>query len=408
MIADYIRFSVTGIMQRKLRSWLTMIGIFIGIMAVVSLISLGQGMQDAIDEQFESVGSNRVMVTPGGGLGGVAGMAGSELTSAKLYDRDLDFVRNVKGVEYAIGVLTKSDRLSFRGESKYAAIFATDFSQEAQKFLDNIDYFMVGEGRQLKNSDKYKATVGVEIASELFNREISRGDTITINDIGFEVVGINKDTGNPFHDSKVTIPIDTAREIYGLGDELMTISVETKEDVDPGEVADRITKELRRDHGLKEGEEDFSVSTASQMIGSFKDILDVVQAVLVGIAAISLMVGGVGIMNTMYTSVLERTSQIGIMKAVGARNNDIMLLFLIEAGLLGVVGGVIGVLLGLGISKAVEYIAAQNGFDILQANMSLQLILGALAFSFLVGSISGVLPARKAALMKPVEAIRYR
>ena len=176
----------------------------------------------------------------------------------------------------------------------------------------------------------------------------------------------------------------------------------------PDIVAEDIEEALRDERDERIGQETFSVQSFSQLLETFTDIFAVVQAVLIGIAAISLIVGGIGIMNTMYTSVLERTKEIGIMKAVGARNRDIFLIFLIESGLLGLVGGIIGILLGIGIGKGVEYLAAsQLGTPFLQAIFGFPLILSALAFSFIIGAASGVLPAMQAARLKPADALRY-
>ncbi|MCX6694968.1 MAG: ABC transporter permease [Candidatus Altiarchaeota archaeon] len=177
----------------------------------------------------------------------------------------------------------------------------------------------------------------------------------------------------------------------------------------PSDVAEDIKKELRRKHGVKEDEEDFSVQTAEQMIKSFLVILNMIQWVLTGIALISLAVGCIGIMTTMYTSVLERTNQIGVMKAVGATRSDILLLFMIEAGMLGVVGGVIGCILGLALSNGVVFLSDRYWeAGILKANMSPLLLLGVVVLSFVMGSLSGLLPAWRAAKLTPVEAIRSR
>ena len=163
-----------------------------------------------------------------------------------------------------------------------------------------------------------------------------------------------------------------------------------------------------RDEKLKEKPKTFSVSTSEQLLETFGDILSVVQAVLVGIATISLLVGGIGIMNTMYTAVIERTKEIGTMKAVGARNSDILFIFLFESGLLGLVGGAIGIGIGIGLGKTAEYIASVSlGTDLLKAVFPWYLILGALTFSFLVGCISGVAPAYQASRLKPADALRY-
>jgi putative ABC transport system permease protein len=183
--------------------------------------------------------------------------------------------------------------------------------------------------------------------------------------------------------------------------------VQVKKGFDPDKVAGDIKKYLRKSRGQKEGEEDFTVQTSEQLAESFSTVFTIVQVVLIGLASISLLVGGIGIMNTMFTSVLERTREIGVMKAIGARNSDIMKIFLIEAGLLCTIGGGIGIILGIGISKLIQYVAAQAGMGIIQAYFPWYLIVGALAFSFLVGTLSGIFPARRAAKLKPVDALRY-
>ena len=164
---------------------------------------------------------------------------------------------------------------------------------------------------------------------------------------------------------------------------------------------------MRRDRGQKEGEEDFSVQTTEQLMESYSSILDIVQYVLVGIAAISLLVGGVGITNTMYTAVLQRRKEIGIMKAIGAKNSDILILFLLESGFLGLAGGIIGIIIGVSMSKGVEIISQEYmGQMALQVTFPFSLIFGAMAFSYIVGSLAGILPAMQAAKMHPVDALR--
>ena len=166
---------------------------------------------------------------------------------------------------------------------------------------------------------------------------------------------------------------------------------------------------MRRFRNVKKDEEDFDVQTPEQLLGSFGDIVNIVQSVLIGIAAISLLVGGIGIANTMYTAVVERTKEIGIMKSVGAQNKDILLIFIIESGLLGAIGGLIGVVLGFGLSYGVEVISKNFiGTNLIEAYFSYTLFFGALLFSFFIGAIFGVMPARQAALMQPVDALRAK
>ncbi len=406
MLIDYFRFSLSTFGGRKLRTALTILGIFIGIAAVVSLISLGQGMQNAIDEQFEMLGSNRITVTPGGGDMSSPMTAG--LVAAKLYDHDVKVIRKVKGVDYAIGILVRTAKVEYRGKSRYTMLFASSTDSKSIRFIENIDYFMVEEGRYPKESEKYKVSIGHDMGESLFDRNIRLGEKITISNKNFEVVAINKKSGNPAHDNKVSIPLKTAREIFDIEDELSLIFVETSPGFEPAQVAENIENALRKDHRLKVGEEDFTVATAEQMIASFKGMLGMVQAFLVGIAFISLLVGGVGIMNTMYTSVLERTREIGIMKSIGARNVDVMAIFVIESGLLGLVGGAIGVVMGYAIGKAAEMVAVSSGVTMLKVFYSAELIIGALLFSFVVGSLSGMLPAIEASRKNPVDSLRYR
>jgi putative ABC transport system permease protein len=409
MIGDYVRFALQSLRHRGMRSWLTMLGIFVGIAAVVSLISLGHGLQDYINEEFEKVGANRIMITPGGGGGGIIAMGMSQISSAKLTDDDLKVALSVRGVDSGMGMARKTVEVEFKGETKSVFVFGADFSADTIEYMKTIDYMVVDEGRYLSPSDRYKAIVSRVLAEEGYDREVNKGDSVKINGIDFEIVGFNKKSGNPAHDNKLVIPIDVLREMYDMDEELAAMAVTVGEGFNVTEVAENIERKLRRAHNLREGEEDFSVQTAEQMLESFKSIIGVVQVVITGIAAISLIVGGLGIMTTMYTSVLERTNQIGIMKSVGARNSNILTLFLVESGILGMVGGIIGVLLGLSISFGAAYVA-ETYFEseLLQASADATLILGALAFSFIVGCLSGLAPSMKAARMKPVEAIRYR
>jgi len=179
----------------------------------------------------------------------------------------------------------------------------------------------------------------------------------------------------------------------------------------PGFNLDTLTlnaqKELRKSRNVQEGKEDFTIQTPEQLLGTLNIILSIVQGVLVGIATISLVIGGIGIMNTMYTAVVERTREIGILKSIGATPKTIMTLFLIESGLLGLMGGIIGVILGIGIAKLVEYLAAQAfGSSLIQATISPTVIIFSLLFAFIVGAISGALPAKQAAKLNPVDALR--
>ena len=402
MLKDYLKFSFNNLTHRRLRSWLTIIGIFIGIAAVVALISVGQGLQSAITEQFEMLGSNKLIIMPGGGVLGGAYAAGG------LTKDDYDVVKKVEGVEITAEMFYKTGKIKFRDEIKNTFVIGLP-TDETFKPIKDIQSFQVEKGRDLKEEDKYKITVGWNLwAGDFFSKSIKLRDKIEIEGQEFKVVGLIAKIGNPQDDSQVYIPIDTAREVYNEPDEIGSIFIQVKEGYNIEKVAEDIKEELRDYRGEKEGEETFSIQTFEQLMETFTIIFGIVSAVFIGIAAISLLVGGIGIMNTMYTAVLERTKEIGIMKAIGAKNKDIFILFFIESGLLGLVGGVLGILFGAGIAKLVEFIASQAlGTTYLKAIFPWWLIVGVLIFGFIVGSIAGTMPAIQASKMKPVDALRY-
>lgn len=402
---DYLRFAFLNLVHRRLRSWLTMVGIFIGIAAVVSLISLGQGLQNAVNEQFSSIGTNRMIVQPGGEF---FGPPGSGAGTSKITKHDLDLVKKVSGVESAAGLVLKTGgKIEFNEQTRFAFVMGVPTDSSFKTLGSRFD---VVEGRQLKDGEKNKAVVGYNYFSDknIFGKTMHLGSTISVEGKEFEVVGLRKKLGDPANDVAVILPIEEVWTLYSSKDEYSAFNVEITKGSSVDNVAAAIKKEMRKDRDQKEGNEDFNVQTSQELISSFNTILNVVQAVLIGIAAISLVVGGVGIMNTMYTSVIERTKEIGIMKAIGARNSDIMTIFLIESGLLGMAGGAIGVVIGIGISKTVEFAAQQAfGSPLIRASVPWYLIVGSLVFSFVVGASAGVLPAKQAADLKPVEALRH-
>jgi putative ABC transport system permease protein len=263
-------------------------------------------------------------------------------------------------------------------------------------------------GRKLLQGDKYKCVVGYDFASgRIFRNTVRAGDRLFFANHTFEVVGTIDRIGNPSDDGSILVPIETLQEIYNTK-EVSGMMAQTKSGEDPAAVAEDIKKALRRDRNLKEGNEDFSVQTTTEFMQSFDTILNVVLGIVIGIACISLIVGGVGILNTMYTATLERTNEIGVMKAIGAKNSDILQIFLIESGMIGLIGGAIGVVIGIGLSKIIEFIGTNFlGTPLLRAYFPWYLIVGALAFAFIVGMISGALPARQASRMNPVESLRY-
>ena len=409
MIKDYFKVGISNLFHRKTRSWLTMIGIFIGIAAVVGLISLGQGMKEAIGNVFLNIGSDKLAVMAKSGLQ-FSGPPGSS-TASNLTTHDEDVIRRVNGVDEVGARLIKPAKLEFNNEVKFYFAASMPDDEEGRKLITEFNRYETEEGRLLKKGDRLKAFIGNSVANKgvFRKKKIELGNKININGIDFEVVGILKKTGNPQQDRVVIVPEDALREVLKIDRKKVdVIAVKVQKGVDINKVADDIEKAMRRDRNLDISKEDFEIQTPQQILSTLNNILTIVEIVLIGIAAISLLVGGIGIANTMYTAVIERTKEIGVMKSVGAQNRDILLIFVIESGLLGLVGGAIGIAIGIGLSKLVEYLAFQFlGTSLIKAFFPWYLIAGSLLFSFLVGTISGFFPARQAANLKPVDALRY-
>ena len=404
MLYDYFYIAFTNVVSRGLRSWLTMIGIFIGIAAVIALISISQGLKDSVNSQFSAIGADKLIILP---KSASFGPPGSNAV-ATLGKEDQKLIDKIKGVELSAGRLLKSVRVEFNNIE--ITTFGTSLpNDKSAELITSINTLKAIEGRLLKKDDKNKVFVGFDYNDKnLFKKKLRVGNNVFVNGKNFEVVGLAARIGDPGRDRAIWMNEDDARVLFDDKENFAMIVVKVSSSESPSKVAKEIERSMRRNRHEKEGKESFEVQTPEQLLQSFNTILTVIQVVLIGISAISLIVGGVGIMNTMYTAVLERTKEIGVMKAIGAKKIDILSIFVVESGMLGMAGGIIGVLIGISLSKGVEFAAEQAfGPSLIQAHISLELILGAIAFSFLIGTISGLIPARKASNLQPVEALRY-
>lgn len=403
MITDILGLSLNNLKKRPLRSLLTILGIFIGIAAVVSLISLGDGLRTAIMGQFGALSADKLTIQNSGtGFGPPGSTAVRKLTS-----HDLEVVEKVNGVEIAISRLIRVSKLDF---GKGQGFFYTGSIPKTQKEIDVVNEAGILEidvGRLLKEGDSGKVVLGKDVAgSNDFDKKIRVGNTVKIQGRDFEVIGILKPASTFPINSVILIPEDDMKEILKIGDEIDVIVAQVDQN-NAEAIGKRIEDALRKDRGEKKGEEDFSVQTPLQAISSINTILNIINLIVTGIAAISLIIGGIGIANTMYTSVLERTKEIGVMKSIGAGNNQILALFLFESGFLGLLGGIIGAAVGLGLAFGVSGIAnTAFGSQILSVSVSWPLLIGAVSFSFFIGIFSGLFPARQASKLKPVDALR--
>ena len=404
MIKDYFILALRGIAKRRLRSWLTMIGIFIGIAAIVSLIGLGEGLRETINSQFGFLGTDVLAVSASGGFGPPGSGVVTPLT-----DKELNKIKNVPGVKNAAGRLLESTKMVFNKNAVFTYAASMPDGEE-RKLIEDMVGLEATKGRLLKDGDKYSAVLGYNfLEKEIFGKEVSPGAKIVIQNQEFTVVGIIERKGNFQIDQAVLINDDVFRDLFSRKSDVYDmIAVKIDQNTDIDKIKSSIEKDLRKIRNVDEGEEDFSVQTPTSIVESVNTIILGIQIFVYIIAGISILVGGIGIMNTMYTSVLERTKEIGIMKAIGAKNSSIFSLFFIESGLLGTVGGLIGIIIGVSIASGLALVGRLIlNTELISAQFSPFLLLGALFGSFIVGSTFGSLPAIRASKLNPVDALRF-
>ncbi|GBE20373.1 macrolide export ATP-binding/permease protein MacB [archaeon BMS3Abin17] len=402
MLKDYFSLALKNLRKRKLRTWLTMIGIFISIATIFILISLSLGLQNAVEEQFNLLGADKFFVQPATGFLGPPG----SIESVILTEDDIDTILKVRGVKDISYFVAGNAKVEFAGTTRYHLVWGAPPESLGVYTESGI---AVEDGRLFEKGDSYSVILGnLHKTGNLFGRPVNVGDKITLNDKKVRVRGILELVGNPDDDRMILMDIDSFRELFGIPERVDWIMVQVEDGEDVVEVSKRTEEKLRKARGETEDNQEFDVMTPEELLESFGNILNIITVFLAGIAAISLLVGAIGIANTMYTSILERTKEIGVMKAIGARNSDILKIFLIESGMLGLVGGIAGVLLGMGIGKTIEYIAINNlGTNLLQVSFPLWLVGGCLGFAFIIGAVSGVLPAMQASKTNVADALRY-
>lgn len=399
MFLDSLNLAVRNILHRKRRSWLTILGTTIGILAIVALLSIGQGLENSVEGEIQELGGNKVFVSPGGG-GTSQRFTG---TTSRLLDEDLRTLRNTRGVENVIGTISGSVLAEYRDETQYMTVNGVPVG-ESEDLVRDMQNVEMSEGRFLGPADTNSIVISEEGKTGLFEDDVNIRSKIVLEGATVRVVGT---TSNGLGENGLYMSLSSAREVLNRSEGYDSVTAQVQQGFTPAEVEENIAENLRRTRNVEEGAEDFSTNTAEDIIRSFNNQLSIIRAVLLGIGGISLLVGGVGIMNTMYTAVAERTREIGVMKAVGATRKQVIGLFLLESGIIGLIGGVFGVLTGYGISLlASGVISSQLGTEFSPV-LGVPIVAGSLAFAVFVGMISGVLPARKAANLEPAEALRY-
>lgn len=400
---DEIIYSLKNLMHRKMRSWLTVLSILIGVMAIYAIVSFGLGIQNYMDVIAEEMGTNQIYIQPKG-----TGAPGLDETFFISKD-EVDFVSKINGVDEITPWYFNVAKVEYKKQIKYYFVAGID-PEVPTDYMDNLFTVTIMKGRHLKKGDVNKVALGHNylVENRIFEKPLNVGDKVEINGEKFEVIGFYEEIGNPADDANIYTTFDGYESLFpDRKDKFAVVMMTAAPGVEPGKLSDKIKEKLRKYRGEDKGKETFSIQTFEDALEMFGTVIQILNGILVLIALISLFVASVNIMNTMYTAVLERTKEIGVMKSIGAKNSNILFIFIFESGFLGAVGGTIGVGVGYLIASAGGAFAAASGYSFLYPIFPWYLTAGCIAFAFFVGTIAGILPAMQAANLKPVDALRY-
>ena len=405
MFWQSILIAFEGLRANKLRAILTMLGIIIGVGAVIAMVSIGFGVQQKVQSSIASQGSNLLIVMPGTGQppgGGVRQAAGSNITLTR---QDAQAIaREIAGINYVAPAVSQKFQIIYNKQNWNSTVQGTtpeflairNFEVETGSFFSSRD----------DNARARVAVLGQTVATNLFGNISPVGQSIRIGNAPFRVVGVLATKGQSSmgqdQDDIVLVPLSTAMERMMGITYINNISIQVEDEKLIDQVQNDVTTLLRSRHHLQgSAENDFTVRNLTALMNMMTETTGTITLLLGNIAAISLVVGGIGIMNIMLVSVTERTREIGIRKALGATYRNILLQFLIEAIVISVTGGLIGILAGVGGAKVISTIAGWN------AVISPLAIVAAFGVSVIIGVFFGIYPARKAALLNPIDALRY-
>jgi putative ABC transport system permease protein len=412
---EIFKISLSHVKKSKMRSWLTTIGIVIGVAAVVAIISIGQGMQASVQSRLGSLGADLITITPGfsraeRGFGGGGGEAGA---SINLTDKDINVIKQVTGVLYVDGMVSGSSDIRVGTEKSSLSVNGVDPNVWRSMVTTQLE-----AGRYLQPGDSNSVVVGNSLAHGTFLQDLTLNKPVTIGGRNFKVVGILSPSGGGFGggrmDNGVYMTADYAREVITTNvsrNQFTSILVKISDPLQSDKATQDITNKLMPERHVNPRTQDFTVTAFAAIQQQITGVVQSISIFLAAIAAVSLLVGAVGIANTMFMSVMERTRQIGLLKALGATDNEVMKLFLIESGLFGFVGGIIGIIFGIIVSVLISIAGLRliggPGGGSANPVITPELLIFALAFSIFVGIVSGVVPARGAAKMNPVDALRF-
>ena len=401
-IKQLIRVAIKSLQTNKSRSLLTALGVIIGVASVILLVSVGSGLKDYITNQMQDMGSNLIMVMPGeidldkmGVGGGAMSSAFSSMASSKLELDDMEEIEKIPQIEDVTAMVMASSPVRYKGESKIAQVIGTteNYVNIRKSDFEKGSFFTKSE----VNSGRKVAVLGYKVAEDLFGEENPIGEKVKLGEYRYQIMGVMEEKGGQGSmspDDKVFVPITTAQRQFDQ-DNISLIFAQVRSSGEVSLTVPLVEEVLKR----RLDEEDFTVLDQKEILSTVSSILDTLTIALGGIAAISLLVGGIGIMNIMLVSVTERTQEIGLRKALGATPEVILTQFLVEAVFLSVGGGIVGIILGGGGAFLL------NRF--MPTTVTLWSVMLAFVVSATVGIVFGITPARRASQLSPIEALRY-
>ena len=399
MNLESIKYSLRNLNHKRGRSFLTVFSIMVGIATIFIFISFGYGLYNYTESFTTSSSADKLLIMAKG-----SGAPGMDDTF-KLTDDDLDVIRGASGVYEASGLYYTVVKAEKKRQSKY--VFITSYDPKEPLIMD-IFGVEIEKGRMLQQGDTKVAVVGYNylIEDKIFEKALDVNDVIDVNGEKIRIIGFLESIGNPQDDSQIYVTNDYFLDLFP--DEDSYAQIVARVDLDNiKKVIENVEKALRKHRGFDKGKEDFYVQSFEDMIESFSGALNIIVGFVILIALISVLVSAINTANTMITSVLERYKEIGILKAIGARNSEIFKIFLFESSFLGFVAGALGVLLGWIITLIASSILDSLGWGFLSPYYSFTIFLGCIVFATLTGAISGAIPAIRASRINPVDALRY-